>query len=114
MIVLLISILCCTKIVYAQTVSEKQAFEPNLVLFFVPRNGTKLTKASSEPLGALIDNKPNFNAAAYEKEPALAPYGDMQHGLLWQGFFKAGKDGLYLFSGHGKGSAGCSTATQRC
>lgn len=101
---LLAAFLCSSVLAHAQTKTLHliEELEPGLVLKFIPRDRAKLARVSSEPLGVLKDNKSYFNAGSYEKEVSLAPYGDMPHGLLWQGFYHAEKAGPFLFSGRGK------------
>lgn len=81
--------------VYAGT--EDETYKPGLLLHFVPIPANEYSKSNEEPIGSLIDTGVSFNAADYQKSKNLTKYNNMNHGLLWQGFFNARKPGKYTF-----------------
>jgi len=81
--------------------STPKIYEPGIILHFVPRSEENYQLSTEEPLGSMVEIKSQFNAANFEQSKQLIKYGNMAHGLHWEGFFKALKSGKYVFSAIG-------------
>lgn len=95
----LLSLVLIPFVVIAETITE--TYEPGLILHFVPTRAKVYSKSNEEPIGTLVDANVYFGAANFEKSKSLMKYSGMNHGLLWQGYFKADKSGKYVFAARG-------------